>query len=347
MPQKFAFTTAAMAAALEETPVSYEDLADIEHAFDDAETDIIRFQASRLSDLYTARNKTVSQIPNFWPLVLEQAPPDIDQYIQPSDSALLLSSLTNLSVSHFEIPSKDGDPRSVSIKFEFSPNEYFEDSVLEKKFWYRRSKNGWSGLVSEPVKIQWKKDRDLTGGLLNMVCAAYEVEKKSLVPSKSKSTGLTPEQKALKKKIENTGMGGLSFFAWFGFIGRRISAEESREANRIEKEKRLARLRKVDAPEEADIDEEEEEDDVGMSLEIFPDGDDLAVAITEDLWPGAIKYFTQAQEQDALSDADFESDDGDAELDNAPVSDDGGDTEGDDSEEEYGSSRPAKRQRSI
>jgi hypothetical protein len=40
MPQKFAFTTAAMAAALEETPVSYEDLADIERDFDDAETDI-------------------------------------------------------------------------------------------------------------------------------------------------------------------------------------------------------------------------------------------------------------------------------------------------------------------
>jgi hypothetical protein len=40
MPQKFAFTTAAMAAALEDTPVSYEDLADIERDFDDAETDI-------------------------------------------------------------------------------------------------------------------------------------------------------------------------------------------------------------------------------------------------------------------------------------------------------------------
>jgi hypothetical protein len=40
MPQKFAFTTAAMAAALEETPVSYEDLADIEREFDDAETEI-------------------------------------------------------------------------------------------------------------------------------------------------------------------------------------------------------------------------------------------------------------------------------------------------------------------
>ena len=40
MHQKFAFTTAAMAAALEDTPVSYEDLADIERQFDEAETEI-------------------------------------------------------------------------------------------------------------------------------------------------------------------------------------------------------------------------------------------------------------------------------------------------------------------
>lgn len=40
MSQKFAFTTAAMSAALEETPVSYEDLADIEKEFDDVETEI-------------------------------------------------------------------------------------------------------------------------------------------------------------------------------------------------------------------------------------------------------------------------------------------------------------------
>lgn len=47
MPQKFAFTTAAMAAALEETPVSYEDLADIERDFDEAETDISEFHPAR------------------------------------------------------------------------------------------------------------------------------------------------------------------------------------------------------------------------------------------------------------------------------------------------------------
>lgn len=309
MPQKFAFTTAAMAAALEETPVSYEDLADIERAFDDAETEIIRQQVALTAPLYTRRTTLVSKIPNFWPLVLEQAPPDIDQYIQPSDSALLLSSLTSLSVSHFEIADADGDPRSVAVRWEFSPNEYFEDPVLEKRFWYRRSKDGWSGLVSEPVAIKWKQDRDLTGGLLDMVCKAWEVEKSA--GTKEKSTGLSPEQKVLKKKIDNTGMGGLSFFAWFGFIGRKVSAEESKEATRIENERKNARKKDTSPPDSLNGDEEEDEgeDELGMSLEIFPDGDDLAVAITEDLWPGAIKYFTQAQEQDALSDADFESDD--------------------------------------
>lgn len=38
--ENYAFTTFAMAAALEDTPVRYEDLAEIEKDFDDAETEI-------------------------------------------------------------------------------------------------------------------------------------------------------------------------------------------------------------------------------------------------------------------------------------------------------------------
>ncbi|RDL36354.1 Uncharacterized protein BP5553_05706 [Venustampulla echinocandica] len=314
-----------MAAALEGTSVTYEDLADLEREFEDVETEIIRQQVALSAPLYVKRTATVSKIPNFWPLVLEQAPPDIDQYIQPSDSALLLSSLTSVSVSHFEIdpasPSKSdaGDPRSVSIRFEFSPNDGFSDSVLEKKFWYRQSKDGWTGLVSEPVRIHWKSaDKDLTGGLLDMVCSAWEAELKSKAnPSNGSTSGKTskkllPEHEALRKKIEGTGMGGLSFFAWFGFIGPRVGAEESAEAKKLDKE----RKGKKDSspPEEAQIeegDQEDEEEELYMELEIFPDGDDLAIAFSEDLWPGAIKYFTQAQEQDALSDLDFESGDED------------------------------------
>lgn len=40
MPPKFAFATVAMAVALEETPISYEDLADIEREFDNVEVEI-------------------------------------------------------------------------------------------------------------------------------------------------------------------------------------------------------------------------------------------------------------------------------------------------------------------
>jgi hypothetical protein len=40
MPRQYTFTSAAMAAALEETPITYEELADIEREFEDAETEI-------------------------------------------------------------------------------------------------------------------------------------------------------------------------------------------------------------------------------------------------------------------------------------------------------------------
>ncbi|KAB8303986.1 hypothetical protein EYC80_005338 [Monilinia laxa] len=311
-----------MAAALEDTTVSYEDLAEIEREFDDVETEIIRQQVSLTQPLYIRRNKIISQIPNFWALVLEQAPPDIDQYIQPSDSALLLSSLTSLHVSHFELENQKsaigGDPRSVSITWTFSPNEYFDDEKLVKKFWYRKSVGGWCGLVSEPVRINWKKGKDLTGGLLDLVCESWDEEQKSQANGeKDGKKDLTPQQKALEKKMANTSMGGLSFFAWFGFIGRRISAEESQGANARDLEKREARKNGEKVAEAEDDEDEEDDEDLGMSLEIFPDGDDLAIAITEDLWPGAIKYFTAAQEQDALSDADFESDEEDDKLNEA------------------------------
>lgn len=236
--------------------------------------------------------------------------------------------------------------------------------MLEKRFWYRRSKEGWSGLVSEPVRIHWRRGKDLTGGLGELVWRMWEAEqtqsqqqslqaqtsssiqsqddhrkveqeekdkqpeasRRPTPPSASSSAtntsvasngvAMTPEQKALKRKIEQTGMGGLSFFAWFGFIGRWVSAEESAAATarevarreRLRRRKALAQRGKSEDEEEEseDEDEEEEEGEEGaiggqgqrqgekerdMSLEIFPDGDDLAVAITEDLWPGAIKYF--------------------------------------------------------
>lgn len=288
--------------------------------------------------LYEKRHKLVSQIPNFWPLVIEQAPTDIDEFIQPSDSALLLSSLVSLTVTRFEIENGGkGDPRSVCFTWEFGANDYFEDKVIEKKFWYRRSKGGWTGLVSEPVEIQWKKGKDLTGGLLSMVKKVWEAEQaKPKTGSASKT--LTPDQKSLKKKIENTGLGGLSFFAWFAYVGRNVSAEENRVANEKVNQDRLARQQankgnlSASGAQDDDEDQEDDEDDDDNDLEIFPEGENLAIALSEDLWPNAIKYFSkdyillrwellliyliaQAQEQDDASDDDFESDEDEADND--------------------------------
>ena len=247
----------------------------------------MRQQEKLSKDLYVKRETVVSKIPNFWPLVFEQAPAEIDEYISPQDSALILNCLKSVWVDRFELPS-GGDPRSVSIKFEFSENEYFKNTTLEKKFWWRHAKDGWSGLVSEPIPIQWKKDKDLTSGLGDLVQKVFEEDKAG------KEEEETENKKALKKQMEETGLGGLSFFAWFGFRGRHISAEESVEAFKIEQEKRKARQegKEVDAMDEDEEDDEEDED-LEYELEIFPTADDVAICISDDLWPGAIKYFRE------------------------------------------------------
>jgi hypothetical protein len=73
-----------------------------------------------------------------------------------------------------------------------------------------------------------------------------------------------------------------------------VSAEESRAANEREDEKRRRRAEgKTGAENVEDEEEEEDDDDEELELEIFPNGDELAVAISEDLWPGAIKYFSK------------------------------------------------------
>ncbi|KAK7403240.1 hypothetical protein QQX98_011012 [Neonectria punicea] len=290
-------------AHLQEALVTYEKLQDIEDDMDEVEVEILRQQDKLLKDIYARRQEVIAKIPQFWPLVLEQAPPEIDEYIQPSDSALLLNSLVNLTVERFELPK--GSPHSISIKWEFKENEWFENKVLEKKFWWRRANDGWAGLVSEPVDIKWKEGKDLTGGMLGLVQKVYEEEKAG-------KEGETAAAKKLKQLMEDTGLGGVSFFAWFGFRGRKISIEEDKEAQKKEQERRQARKAGKETEEEADEDSDDDDDEYEM--EIFPTADDLAVCIAEDLWPGAIKYFTNAQEQDEMSDIDFESDE-DEEMD--------------------------------
>lgn len=164
--------------------------------------------------------------------------------------------------------------------------------------------------MSEPVEICWKKGKDLTGGLLGTARKVWDARHAKAKDGSAKAGELTPDERLLKKKMENTGLGGMSFFAWFGYVGRNVSADESQLATEKARRERLARQAGGASTSNADSDEDDEENEDDNELEIFPEGENLAIALAEDLWPNAIKYFTQAQEQDEVSDDDFESDAG-------------------------------------
>lgn len=248
----------------------------------------MRQQIILTEPLYARRAALVSKIPNFWPLVLEQAPAEIDQYIQPSDSALLMTSLTSIDITY-----NTSDPRSFSIKFEFAKNDYFEDKTIEKSFWHRRARYSWEGLVSEPVRIKWKKGKDLTGGVLDMVCDAWKSQKPEQEwPIGDEKRRLSKEEKLLQQKMKTMSLSGLSFFSWFGFVGRAISAEESEEAMKKEKLRRQQYLNKEPILEELPGEPEDTE-----LLEVFVDGADLAVAFKEDLYADAMRFFSKSNVQ--------------------------------------------------
>ncbi|KAF2455480.1 hypothetical protein BDY21DRAFT_273470, partial [Lineolata rhizophorae] len=261
--------------------VTYEELVQIEYEFDDVELEIIRQQTALNAPLYAKRQAVTSRIPNFWPLVFEQGPSDIGQMIQPTDSEIFAECLTGFSVSRFELPG--GSPRSVAIRFEFdaSKNKWFADEVLEKKFWFRRARDGWTGLVSEPLKVQWREGMDITDGLTDAAVGLWEARKELLAAQKGGPAAAPPpgavqalpQFKALADKLDNSDEGARSIFAFFGFIKKGEKVQEEKPAG-----------------------EEPEEDEV--DADICPVADELAMTFADDMWPNAIKYFTAAQEMD-------------------------------------------------
>ncbi|KAF2651261.1 hypothetical protein K491DRAFT_99569 [Lophiostoma macrostomum CBS 122681] len=308
----------------EEVLARFEELSVLESEFEDAELELIRKSTALHAPLYKKRAALISKIPHFWALVFEQAPPEIDNFIQPSDSKLFAECLQTFDVTRFEIDDPKGSPRSFSFKFGFSDNQYFEDKVLEKKFWYRRSLDGWQGLVSEPVNIHWKKGQDLTDGLTSAAYKLHQAKQKLAEPAngdaKTKETDL-PEYKALAAKIEESEETSNSFFAFFSYISswKSVSAEESEKASKLEAD----RLEKKKRGEKVEDDEPVDEPEYDwQETEVFPSGDELATIIAEDIWPSAIKYYSHAHEADDedLSDIDVEDmdedeDDSDDEID--------------------------------
>lgn len=293
----------------------------------------VRKSIPSMRPLYQKRNALISskevQDTDFWPRVFSHAPAEIDEYILPSDSGILGECLRNLTVERFEVDDQgNGEPRSLRFIFEFATgdeNPYFENAKIVKDFYYRYQvtktakgkRRTWEGLVSEPVRINWKEGMDPTKGLLDAACDLFEAEKKNKGVDRTK----LPEYEALVKKLEEVeaenvtndedeeaddddhpeaGQSpvGLSFFAWFGYRGRDVTAEQS-EAARKEDEERYQKLLKGEAVDDGaeNDDDDEDEDDEEDSLEaaeIFADGEELATSLAEDLWPSALKYYGES-----------------------------------------------------
>ncbi|KAF3920259.1 hypothetical protein AA313_de0208106 [Arthrobotrys entomopaga] len=247
-------------------------LGDLELEFEKAEVEVLKFQIQTTAPLYTRRNTLTSQIPHFWPTVFDSTP-EFDQHVAPQDVPLI-SLITSLNITR---PNLDTEPRDLVVELEFDParNEWFEDHVLRKQFWWKIVEGKWSGYVSEPVEVRWKSDDvDLSHGETGRVWREF-VEKKnggsaSEDKGKGKGKGKAAAVNGKKKTLEERLAGGQpSFFTWFSWVGKGRDYDGTQ-----------------------DEDEEDEEEKEGDDL--FNHGDELALTLAEDIYPNAIKYFLES-----------------------------------------------------
>ncbi|RAL09212.1 histone chaperone napB [Aspergillus homomorphus CBS 101889] len=318
-------------------------IAMVEQEFILAEVEQLRHSTLLFRPLFEKRKELISTpdlVDTFWTRVMLNAPAEIEEHITMEDATILASTLKNLSVERFEVDDKgNGEPRSFRLTFEFrtgDENPYFTNQTLVKDFYWRKQvittanghKRHWDGLVSEPVRINWKEGQDPTKGLLDAACDLADAEKKKAADTDRKEL---PEFEALMRKRDEVEAAGdeakaeddededdvpedapLSFFSFFGYRGSDVTAEQSKAATKEEEEK-YEKLSKGEDVEEND-DEDDEDDDLEDDfefIEIFPGGEELAIAVAEDLWPNAMKYFvTDAtiEEGDYYSDVDVSDD---------------------------------------
>ncbi|KAJ5906620.1 uncharacterized protein N7473_003536 [Penicillium subrubescens] len=303
-------------------------LALVEEELARAGLEQMRKSVLRYAPIYKKREEVISLPsvkPDFWARVFSSAPPEIDEYVLDDDAAILGGPLKNVTVERFEVDAEgNGEPRSVRFTFEFDPeeNDYFDNAKLVKEFYWRKQiiktssgkRRVWEGLVSDPVRINWKEGQDTTNGLLDAACDLFDAEKKGGDRKK------LPEYEALVKKLElleaeqmndddedvempedddDESHAGVSFFAFFGYRGRDISAEQNKEAVK-EDEERFVKMSKGEEVDEDEDDEDDEDEDLELLVddledaEIFSDGEELAIALAEDLWLNALKYYAQS-----------------------------------------------------
>lgn len=321
-------------------PEAVLELQLIEASLSDVDTEITAKQYLMTKDILAKRQQTINDIPAFWAVVFEHASSELEHAITGRDLDLFTSALKAIEVDRPEIPATAhisqcglaafGEPRSVTIRFHFGPNDIIADSVLEKTFYYRYGKDGSAGLVSDPVRVNWKDGKDLTEGLTEAAYAFWVAQKTN--PAQQLDGVLTgdarkardaqarelPEYKNLKDKLDKAELGAVSFFNFFSYRGRWTSAAESIEAKNELLAKRQAAVNGNAGVEE---DDDEDEDFPEEDVETFAAGHEVAVAIAEDIFPSAIDYFMadtidSDDEIDGIQidDSDEEDDDADVEM---------------------------------
>ncbi|KAI6351688.1 hypothetical protein MCOR25_009808 [Pyricularia grisea] len=316
-------------------PQTVKELQLLEAALSDVDLEIAAKQYLMTRDIFASRRQTIAKIPAFWAVVFEHAQRDLEAAITADDTELLVKGLVDIEVARPGIPAsatpsdcgkdKFGEPRSVAFRFHFKDNDWIADKVLEKHFYYRYAKDGTAGLVSEPVKINWKAGKDLTQGLTDAAYNLWVAQKgnaaqkldavldKDARKARDAAAKQLPEYKALAAMLEDADKaeGAISFFNFFSYRGRWISEAESVEA-KAELEAKRARAAAGQSTKEDDEDDEDEEDDFAEEdVETFPAGHEVATTISDEIYPSAIDYY---MEDDAeLSELDIEDDDSDEE----------------------------------
>lgn len=109
-------------------------------------------------------NSDPSGIPEFWLTALRNHP-GLSELITERDAAAL-KHLLDIQISYL---GKEGDEKEAKpgfkLTFAFSPNEFFEDEILEKTYVYQEEV-GYSGdfVYDRAIgtEIKWKEEKDLT-----------------------------------------------------------------------------------------------------------------------------------------------------------------------------------------
>lgn len=209
------------------------NLADCEQKMDKAEKEAEIFRINKTQKIYEERRQILSNIPQFWYIVLAEND-DFAEYIT-VDDLQYLETITDVYV-HYKV----ADTNDIEHFKDFTITIAFKDSGSEEhpiiqtqevtKHFATIIEDGEEKITSEPVDVIWPK--------------ALDNINPKLIKTQSKGQ-LSVEDK------KNYRSGMKSFFAWFNWTGTNPGKE-------------------------------------------FRNGEDLARLISENLFPYAVKYYTEA-----------------------------------------------------